>query len=70
MAEAKAPFEIYSNGLRIDSTDWAANFPFRQVGLDDGYEGPVAALALFGFDYDSAFLRANGRQFVYRRTGC
>ena len=41
-------------------TDWAANFPFRDVGLGDGYSTPVAALALFGFDYDSAFLQANG----------
>lgn len=41
-------------------TDWAANFPFREIGLEDGYDMPVAALALFGFDYDSAFLRANG----------
>lgn len=41
-------------------TDWAANFPFREVGLGGGYDAPVAALTLFGFDYDSAFLRANG----------
>jgi hypothetical protein len=41
-------------------TDWAANFPFAEVGLGGGYETPVAALTLFGFDYDSAFLRANG----------
>jgi len=42
-------------------TDWAANFPFREVGLPDGYLTPIAALTLFGFDYDSAFLQANGR---------
>ena len=42
-------------------TDWAANFPFREVGLGDGYDTPIAALTLFGFDYDSAFLNANGR---------
>ena len=41
-------------------TDWAANFPFREVGLGEGYSTPVAALTLFGFDYDSAFLQANG----------
>jgi len=41
-------------------TDWAANFPFRDVGLGDGYNTPIAALTLFGFDYDSAFLQANG----------
>jgi hypothetical protein len=42
-------------------TDWATNFPFREVGLFDGYDTPIAALTLFGFDYDSAFLHANGR---------
>lgn len=40
-------------------TDWAANFPFREVGLGNGYDMPVAALTMFGFDYDSAFLQAN-----------
>ncbi len=41
-------------------TDWAANFPFREVGLGNGYDTPVGALTLFGFDYDSRFLEANG----------
>jgi hypothetical protein len=43
-------------------TDWAANFPFRETGLSEGYDTPIAALTLFGFDYDSAFLQANGRR--------
>jgi hypothetical protein len=43
-------------------TDWAANFPFAQLGLGAGYDTPVAAVTLFGFDYDSAFLEANGRR--------
>jgi hypothetical protein len=43
-------------------TDWAAHFPFREAGLSEGYDTPIAALTLFGFDYDSAFLRANGRR--------
>jgi hypothetical protein len=30
------------------------------MGLGGGYDTPVAALTLFGFDYDSEFLRANG----------
>ncbi|HUJ20899.1 MAG TPA: peptidoglycan recognition family protein [Bryobacteraceae bacterium] len=41
-------------------TDWAANFPFREIGLGQGYDTPVAAIPVFGFDYDSAFLEANG----------
>ncbi len=56
-----APVSINPQTMRLGShTDWAANFPFHEVGLDDGYETPVAALTLFGFDYDAAFLRANG----------
>jgi hypothetical protein len=43
-------------------TDWAAHFPFRDAGLSEGYDTPIAALTLFGFDYDSAFLQANGRR--------
>jgi hypothetical protein len=43
-------------------TDWAAHFPFREAGLSDGYDTPITALTLFGFDYDSAFLQANGRR--------
>jgi hypothetical protein len=42
-------------------TDWAANFPFREAGLNEGYDTPIAALTMFGFDYDSTFLQANGR---------
>ena len=41
-------------------TDWAANFPFHQVGIQEGYGTPIAAITLFGFDYDAEFLRANG----------
>jgi hypothetical protein len=43
-------------------TDWAAHFPFREAGLSEGYDTPIAALTLFGFDYDSVFLQANGRR--------
>jgi hypothetical protein len=58
-----AQVSINPQSMRLGyHTDWAANFPFREVGLGDGYETPVAALTLFGFDYDSAFLQANGRQ--------
>lgn len=55
-----AQVSINTESMRIGyHTDWAANFPFREVGLGDGYQTPVAALNLFGFDYDSSFLRAN-----------
>jgi hypothetical protein len=43
-------------------TDWAANFPFRSFGLSSGYSTSVAALELFGFDYDRTFLHDIGGQ--------
>jgi hypothetical protein len=56
-----AQVSINPQTMRLGShTDWAANFPFHDVGLEEGYDTPVAALTLFGFDYDAAFLRANG----------
>ena len=38
-------------------TDWAGNFPFRDIGLSDNYALPPASIYAFGFDYDPA-LRA------------
>lgn len=56
-----AQVSINPQSMRLGyHTDWAANFPFHEVGLEEGYDTPVAALTLFGFDYDAAFLRANG----------
>jgi hypothetical protein len=56
-----AQVSINPQSMRLGyHTDWAANFPFHEVGLEGGYDTPVAALTLFGFDYDAEFLRANG----------
>jgi hypothetical protein len=41
-------------------TDWAANFPFRDLGLSTGYNAPIAALEVFGFSYDDYFLKSIG----------
>lgn len=41
-------------------TDWASNFPFREIGLSEGYANPVAGVSVFGFRYDTAFLQAIG----------
>ena len=58
-----AQVSINTQTMRLGyHTDWAANFPFRETGLNEGYDTPIAALTLFGFDYDSAFLQANGRR--------
>jgi hypothetical protein len=37
-------------------TDWASSFPFERLGLPDNYDRPLPSLALFGFEYDSAFV--------------
>ena len=58
-----AQVSVNSQPMRLGyHTDWAANFPFRDAGLSEGYDTPIAALTIFGFDYDSAFLQANGRR--------
>jgi N-acetylmuramoyl-L-alanine amidase len=41
-------------------TDWAANFPFQQMGLGDNYAQPIPALFLFGYDYDPKFVESTG----------
>ena len=41
-------------------TDWAGNFPFREVGLSDNYATPIAAITTFGFDYNPIFVHATG----------
>jgi hypothetical protein len=40
--------------------DWARGFPFEAFGLPDLYAQPTPSVALFGFGYDAAFLRAVG----------
>jgi hypothetical protein len=41
-------------------TDWAGNFPFRDIGLSDNYALPPASIYAFGFDYDPAYVHATG----------
>lgn len=41
-------------------TDWAAKFPFREVGLRGGYDRLHAAVLLFGFSYGQDFLQLLG----------
>jgi len=41
-------------------TDWAANFPFLEVGLNDNYAAPVASIYIFGFDYNAMFVHVTG----------
>jgi hypothetical protein len=41
-------------------TDWAVAFPFRELGLRDGYEEPNPAVALFGFGYGEDLMAVLG----------
>lgn len=41
-------------------TDWAGNFPFRELGLSDNYAVPPPSISVFGFGYDPAFEHATG----------
>jgi hypothetical protein len=41
-------------------TDWAGNFPFLEIGLNDNYTAPPPSIYAFGFDYDPAFVHATG----------
>ena len=40
--------------------DWAAGFPFGQLGLENNYAIANPAVAVFGFHYDADFLKATG----------
>lgn len=40
--------------------DWAGGFPFGELGLEDNYQIPNAAIGVFGFRFDTEFLEATG----------
>lgn len=41
-------------------TDWAANLPFHELGLDDNYGRPPASVLLFGFGVDTLLENVGG----------
>jgi hypothetical protein len=49
-----------SNMLVGYHTDWAAGFPFEQLGLPDNYQQPLPSLWAFGFEYEPAWLASSG----------
>ena len=54
-----AQVSVNPDNMRIGyHTDWGSSFPFAAIGITQGYELPVAAVALFGFRYDEFFLQA------------
>jgi hypothetical protein len=59
-----AQVSINPQNMRIGShTDWAGRFPFAGVGLPDNYSIPLASMYLFGFEYDSVFLKTTGTRW-------
>jgi hypothetical protein len=59
-----AQVSINPQNMRIGAhTDWAGKFPFAGVGLPDNYSLPLASLYLFGFEYDSVFLKITGTRW-------
>ena len=59
-----AQVSVNPQNMRIgEHTDWAGKFPFAGVGLPDNYSIPLASLYVFGFDYDSVFVRATGARW-------
>ncbi len=58
-----AQVSVNPGNMRIGfHTDWAADFPFEQLGLHQGYLAAVPAVAFFGFKFDQEFLSAIGGQ--------
>ncbi len=45
-------------------TDWAANFPFSEVGLPDNYARPLPGLYLCGFVYDRSYVASTGPRIL------
>lgn len=56
-----AQVSINPDNMRVGfHTDWASSFPFARLNLPDNYSLPLAALTVFGFEYDSTFLHWAG----------
>jgi hypothetical protein len=56
-----AQVSVNPDNMRVGyHTDWAGNFPFQEVGLNNNYAAPIPAIYFFGFDYDPVFVHATG----------
>jgi hypothetical protein len=53
-----------SNFLIGVHTDFAANFPFAQVGLPDNYGRIYPSITDFGFNYNDVFLKSTGTRML------
>lgn len=58
-----AQVSVNPSNMRVGyHTDWASSFPFEELDLPNNYTRPSAAIAQFGFQYDSSFLHWAGTQ--------
>ncbi len=56
-----AQVSVNPDNFRVGAhTDWAAGFPFEQMGLPDNYSLPLPNMTLFGFSFDSVFINHSG----------
>ena len=54
-----AQVSVNPDNMRLGwHTDWGANFPFKDIGLQDNYEQPNPSLYLFGFGYDPVYMKS------------
>ena len=58
-----AQVSVNPSNMRVGyHTDWSSSFPFEQVGLPNNYARASAAVGMFGFECDAAFLQRAGTQ--------
>lgn len=43
--------------------DWAARFPYAEMGLPDNYSVPAPSLEIFGFGYDPSLVKVTGAAY-------
>jgi hypothetical protein len=60
-----AQVSVNPTNMRVGyHTDWAANFPFRELGLPDNYARPLPGVYLCGFVFDQAYLASTGPRML------
>jgi len=56
-----AQVSVNPDNMRVGyHTDWAGNFPFLEIGLNDNYSAPPPSIYAFGFEYDPVYVHATG----------
>lgn len=58
-----AQVSVNPNNMRIGyHTDWAAQFPFGEMGLPHNYDLSLPSITDFGFEYDDSFRKTMGEE--------